>query len=128
MRLRRFADFFRRHLRRKPLQDLPVTADQKLGEVPGDRLVALFVGIARLEKLIDLACSVSIDLDLREHRKRDRVFRCRKLENFSVGSGFLSTELVARKCKNAETVRIFVKGTQTCVLAGEASTAGDVDD
>jgi hypothetical protein len=128
MRLRCFVDFFRRHLRRKSLQDLSVTPDQKLGEVPGDGLVTLFVGISGLEKLIDFACSVSIDLDLREHWKRDRVFRCRKLENFSVGSGFLGTEQVARDCKNAETVRIFVKGTQTCVLTGEASTAGDVDD
>jgi len=36
--------------------------------------------------------------------------------------------LVAGKREDIELIRIVVKGTQTCVLTGEASTTCDVDD
>jgi hypothetical protein len=51
-----------------------------------------------------------------------------ELENLSVGPGFLCAELVAGETENAQPIRFIVKGTQTCVLTGEASTAGYVDD
>jgi hypothetical protein len=36
--------------------------------------------------------------------------------------------LIAGKREDVQRVDVVMKGTQTCVLAGEASTAGDVDD
>ncbi len=108
MRLHRLGDFFRRHLRRRALYHLSITPDQKLGEVPGDVLFTLIVGETRLEKLVDLAGSVAIDVDLRKHREGRPVFRSRELENFGVSSGFLRTELIARKTENAELIVVVV--------------------
>ena len=128
MRLESFADVFGCHLRPEALQDLAVASNQELGEVPGDVFVSLFVGISLLEEAIDVRCSVSIDVDLREERKVGVVFRLCELQDLRIRSGLLRSELIARKTEHAESVRLFVKGTQTCVLTGEASTTGDVDD
>ena len=83
--------------------------------------------MARFEERVDLAGGVAVYVDLRKHRKAGTVFRSRELENFGVGPGLLRAKLVAGKGQDTETVRVIVKGTQTCVLSGEASTAGDVD-
>ena len=56
------------------------------------------------QELIDLARSVAVDLDLREHREARPVFRSGELENFRVGSGFLGTELIAGKAENTEPI------------------------
>jgi hypothetical protein len=65
-----------------------------------------------------------------EHREVGVVLRRRKLENLGIRAGFLCTELVAREGKDVEALgTVFVlKRTQTCVLAGKASIAGNVDD
>ena len=50
--------------------------------------------------------------------------------DLGIGAGFLRTELVAGECEDGEAVSgtFVVERTQTCVLAGEASIGGDVDD
>jgi hypothetical protein len=65
-----------------------------------------------------------------EHREGDVIGGGGELEDLGVGAGFLPGELVAREPENAETLRLVVlmERTQTCVLRGEASSAGDVDD
>lgn len=39
----------------------------------------------------------------------------------------MGSELVAGKGQDVEIIVLLVKGTQTCVLGGQASLAGDVD-
>ena len=40
----------------------------------------------------------------------------------------MPAELVAREPEHLDVVELVVERTQTCVLGGEASSAGDVDD
>jgi hypothetical protein len=124
------SDVFGRDGRSIAFQDLSIAPDEELGEVPADVLVALFVRVAALEIAVGVTGAVPVDLDLREHREVDVVLRTGKLEDLFVRSGLLAAKLIAREAKNVEatTLVLFVKGTQTCVLAGEASTAREVDD
>ena len=64
-----------------------------------------------------------------EHGEGDVVLAGRELKNFGVSAGFLSCELVAWEAEYREAgcFVVFVKRTQTCVLRGKASSAGDVD-
>jgi len=128
MRLQRLPDFLGRRLGRESLDHLPVAADQELREIPDDVFFPVLVGMARLEEFIDLAGALPVDFDLAEHRKRHGVFRSGELENFGVGPGLLRAELIARKAEDVEPFVVVMEGTQTCVLVGEASTTGDVDD
>ena len=50
-----------------------------------------------------------------------------ELENFLVAARLLRTELVAGEAKDFQIVSIIFQCTQTCVLWGEASLAGEVD-
>jgi hypothetical protein len=63
-----------------------------------------------------------------EHRERHPELRRRELQDLGVGARFLAGELVAREGEDREVVVVVVERTQTCVLGGEASSAGDVDD
>lgn len=104
MRFRHLGDFLRCHLRREALQHRSVATDQEFREVPDDVFLALRVGEPRLEELVDLAGAVTVDVDLRKHREGRPVFRSRELENFSIGSRFLRSKLVARKSENTESI------------------------
>ena len=110
--------------------DLTVPSHEKLREIPGDVLVALFVGIARLEETVEIAGAVAVHFDLGEHWERDIEFGLGKLEYFFVGSWLLPPELVAGKGEDVEPgcFIFFVQGTQTCVLGSESSFTRDVDD
>jgi len=72
-----------------------------------------------------------VDIDFTEHIKGGSFGSC-KLLDFSVGSRFLTTELVAREGKDPQTVSfsiLFVKRFQLLVVHGSlASLRGDVDD
>jgi hypothetical protein len=65
-----------------------------------------------------------------EHREGRAVLRRGELEDLLVGARLLSAELVARKGEDGEPgcFVVFMERTQTCVLAGEASITGNVDD
>jgi hypothetical protein len=63
-----------------------------------------------------------------EHRERHPELRGGELQDLGVGARFLSGELVAREGEDRQVVVVVVERTQTCVLRGEASSAGDVDD
>lgn len=80
--------------------------------------------------MIQLAGTVSIHLDFCKQREVDIVFGLGKFQNFFVGTGFLSTELITGKAENSEPLvaELFLNGTQTCVLGREASLTGQVDD
>ena len=106
MALRGLGDFFGCDLRRESLDHLPVTPNQEFREVPRDVFISVSVGMTRLQKLIDLAGTLTVHFELREHRKRHAVFRGRKLEDFSIGPGFLCSELIARKAKDTEAIII----------------------
>jgi hypothetical protein len=73
---------------------------------------------------------IAVDLDLGEHREARAVLGGGELEDLLIGAGFLRAELVAGEGEDGEAVRTvgLVERTQTCVLAGEASIAGDIDD
>ena len=128
MRLHGFRDLLGRSLGGKALEHLPVASNQELGEIPGDVFVPLFVGVTRPEEPVDIARPVSIHLDLRKEGKAGAVLRRGEFQDFRIASRLLSTELVAWETEHTETIRVFMKGTQTCVLIGKASTTGDVDD
>jgi hypothetical protein len=57
------------------------------------------------------------------------VFRAGEFEDLGIAAGLLLTELIARETEDREALGliVFVKGTQTCVLRGEASLARNVD-
>lgn len=80
--------------------------------------------------LIQVAGAGAVDLDLFEQRERDVVLRLRELQDLGVAAGFLLTELITWEAEDRKTLGfvIFEKGTQTCVLRGEASLTRDVDD
>ncbi len=123
------ADFLRCYLGSISLDDRPRTINQELGEIPGDVLIALFVGLFRFQKFVEITRAVAVDLDLREHRELHIVGRCGELQNLRVGSRLLRAELIAGKGENVEAARLvaLMKGMQTCILRGESSLGCDVD-
>jgi hypothetical protein len=121
-------DLLGRRRRREAGDDGTVAVDEELLEVPRDVGAVAVAGLLRREELVELARSRPVDLDLREQRERDAVGRGGELEDLGVGAGLLPAELVARETQDGDVVVGVVERTQTCVLGGEASTAGDVDD
>ena len=114
-------------MRSESSKNLPVSPHEEFRKVPGDILVPILVRISSFQELVDIARRVAVDIDLREHRKRRSVLGRRKVQNLCVRPGLLSAELVAGKGENTQLIRFIVKGTQTCVLTGQASTTCDVD-
>ena len=114
-------------LRAEAANDLAIAVDEELFEVPGD---VGSITLLRLQPGVQLACAITVDLDLGEHRKCGVVLRRGELEDLGIGAGLLQTELVTREPENDETgcLVVFVERTQTCVLRREASIAGEVDD
>ena len=110
------------------LDDISLLVDQKLLEVPCDLGAVAITRLFRFEPLVERGGTITVDLDLVEHREGDTEFRGDELEDVGIGAGLLLGELVTRKPENAEAVSVLVKRTQTCVLRGEASIARDVDD
>ncbi len=91
-------------------------------------MVFVCIGMTGFQKLIDFAGTVAIDVDLGKHREGCAIFRRRKFENLGIRPGLLGAELIARKRKDVQAIRLIMKGTQTCVLISKTSTACDVDD
>jgi hypothetical protein len=54
----------------------------------------------------------------------------RELQDLSIAAWLLSPELITGKRQDIEALilMVFVKGTQTCVLRGKSSAAGNVND
>lgn len=110
-------------------EHLALTSNEELVEVPENVGIAVVVSLFALQIGEQRSFVFTVDLDLGEHRERDVKFRRRKLKNLSVGAWFLLPKLVAGETKNGESVVfvVFMKRTQTCVLRGKTSSAGDVD-
>jgi hypothetical protein len=123
-------DFFRRRSGPKARNDVAGTVDQEFREVPLNVAGAVFVRLKRLQQLVQVARAAAIDLDLLEQREGDVVLGSGELEDLGICAGFLFTELITREAQDREALGlvVFVKGTQTCVLRGEASLARDVHD
>ena len=85
-------------------------------------------GLLGSQPLVERSRSVTVHLDLGEHREGDVVGGGGELEDLLVGAGLLGAELVAREAEDGEALVLvlFVKRTQTCVLRGEPSLTGDV--
>lgn len=66
----------------------------------------------------------TIDLDLREHGKSDRVTFGAKFCDFLFGSGFLQAKLIARKAKHTKplTSVSFIEGLKALVLGRVSAT------
>ena len=101
---------------------------EKLFEVPRDVGSFAIARLRILQPAIQGGLAIAIDIDLCEHRKVGVVVRLGKLEDLLVRSWLLSTKLITRKRQHLKTVGVVMKRTQTCVLAGEASTTRYVDD
>ena len=99
--------------------------DQELGEVPTDITVAA-AGLFRAQPLIELAGAGAVDLDLAEHRESDAELGLGELGDLLVAAGLLGAELVTGEAEDGDLAGV-VKGTQTCVLRGEASLGSEVD-
>jgi hypothetical protein len=122
-----FGNLFRRGRRRESAHDVAVSIHEELLEIPGDVGAVTLTRLCCLEHLIELGSPVAVDLDLGEHREVDVELRRDELEDLLIGSGLLSSELVARKTEDLDLVELVMQRTQTCVLRGEASSAGDID-
>jgi len=118
------------HGRFVSFDDLTVLADQEFREVPRNVFFAVGPGLGRFQIAVQIAGTGSVDLDLREHREFHVVFGGGKVGDFRVAAGLLRTELIAGEAQNTESVGfvVFMECTQTCVLIGESSFTGDVDD
>jgi len=102
MLLEQLSDFLGRRRRTTTREHRAIAADQELREVPGDVLVALLVRMAVLQELVEIAGSVSVYLDLREHREVDVVLGADEVQDLFVAARLLGAELVARKAEDAE--------------------------
>jgi hypothetical protein len=105
-----------------------IAADEELGEVPHHLWRAIFFWLLRCQEPVQVACGVAVDFNFGEQRERHAIVSCGEFQNLFVGAGFLRAELVAGETENGET-RLsggVMKRTQTCVLRGKPSTAGDV--
>jgi hypothetical protein len=112
----------------KPRHHGALDVDEELLEVPRDVGAVARSRLLRLEPGVQGRRTGTVDLDLGEHRERHAVLRCGELQDLRIGARLLSPELVAREAEHDEVVVVVMERTQTCVLGGEASTAGDVDD
>jgi hypothetical protein len=123
-------DFFGRGLGGVSGYDLAGSINEKLFEVPRDRVGVASSGLCVPKPLVQIARAVTVHLDLGKHGERGVVLTGCKRKYFGVGAGFLSSELVARKGQHVEPgcLVVFIKRTQTCVLRGKPSSARDVDD
>ncbi len=121
-------DLFRRKRAFETLEHLPIPSDQEFREIPCDILLAFRSMVLCLQKFVESACPLPIDIDLGKDRKRDVVIRFDEFQDFSVAAWLLTTELIAWKSQNRESLVLlfFVEGTQTCVLRCQSSTAGNV--
>ena len=109
--------------------DGAVAVDQELLEVPGDVGRVALARLGGLQQRVQRRLVSAVHIDLGEHREVDIVGRGGEVENLGIGAGLLVPELVAGKGQDGYVVAlIVVEDTQTCVLKGEASTTGDVDD
>jgi hypothetical protein len=121
-------DVFWRGRRWVPLDHIAGLVDEEFLKVPGDVIGLAFAGLRVLEHLIEGGGAGTVHFDLREHGEVHIELRGCEFKDLSVGAGLLVRELVARKSEHDDVVVFIVKRTQTCVLRGEASSAGDVDD
>lgn len=98
-------DLLRSRHRPVPGDDLPRAIDEKLREVPRDVFLAVFVGLGRLQELVEIARAVPVDLDLREKGKVDVILGCGELQNLGVTAGLLCAKLIAGETENGEPLR-----------------------
>ena len=107
-----------------------MSVNQKLLEVPRYCVAVSSAGLLGAKPLIQLTCTVAVDVNLGEHRERDVVLCCCKRKDLCVGAGLLPGELITGEGQNVETSRlvVFKERTQTCVLGRKPSSTRDVDD
>src|SRR6266511_1628939 len=117
-------------LRRIAFDDVPLAVDEELGEVPLDRLGAEQAGLFLLQVLVKRRGGPAVDVDLREHRKRDAVIDFAERLDVLLASRLLRTELIARKAEHGEPFvgEPLVQRFETFVLGRVTALARGVDD
>src|SRR6516225_10925885 len=72
--------------------DLTVSADQELLEVPGNVAAGLRIGVLARQILVQRADALALDDDLGQHREADLVVVLAELGDLGVGAGLLLAE------------------------------------
>ena len=109
---------------------LTLSIDQEFCEIPLDGFRSKYPGLRRFQVTIKRMCLRTVDIDLRKQWKRHSVVQTAETQNFALGPGLLSSELIAGESQNHEALILvlFIKGFQSLVLRSESAFAGDVDD
>ena len=104
--------------------------EQKLREIPLDRLGAEQPGRRLLQRLEERMGVRAVDLDLGEHRESDVVGELAEAGDLLLVPRLLVAELVAGKTEHGEaSLRATLdKAPRAPRTAGEAAFAGDIDD
>ena len=122
-RLHVVRDLLRRHLRFETFHDVARSIDEELREVPPN-----VTGMGLTQLLVEIACAVPVDFDLRKEREVDVVLAAGELENLGIGAGLLGAKLITWEAEYGESAGlvVFLQSTQTCVLGRESSLTRDV--
>lgn len=120
-------------LRARPsIDDLSISANQELLEVPLDTFQAHEAGLLLLEPLEQRIRVVTVDFGLAHDRERHTVVDLAKRLDVGVRAWFLPAELVAWEAEDREVfavggLELLVQLLQTVILRGEAALGGSVD-
>ena len=111
-------------------ENVPLLVDQKLGEVPLDRLAAQQPRRFGRQPTVQRIGVGAIDLNLGHHGETDAVIQLAKLSDLVVATGVLRAKLVAREAQHHQTLLAIslVQFFQTGKLRRESAGAGGVDD
>jgi hypothetical protein len=89
----------------KARDHLTVPSDEEFRKIPGDFLFALFVGMPRLEELVELAGPVAVHFDLGEEREAGVIVGFDEFRDLFVAARFLTAELIAWEGENSKSRR-----------------------
>lgn len=114
-----------------PLHDLPVSADEKLLEVPLNAFQAQKPRLFTLHPLKHRLRFITVHVRLSQHGETDAVVQLAELLDLIIAAGVLRVELVAWEAEDDELVwifglHVFVQGFEAFELRCEAALGGGV--
>lgn len=112
--------------------NLAITANQELLEVPLDTLETHDTRLLRLHPLEQRSSLVAVDIKFAENRERDTVVDLAERLDLIVGAGILTTELIAGEADDGEVVGVrgldlLVELFEALELRGETALGSGVD-
>ena len=110
-------------MRANPRYGNTIATHEELGEVPGQVFGAIVSRLGGTQILVEITGIVAVDFHLAEHGEVHVVFFFGELCHLGIAARLLATKLVAGKSQYGKSLglKLFLKGTQTCVLIGESS-------